>query len=54
MVQEYIQNEVDFMHILLSLVNVFENIFYIFCIPLYGFHIIHIGVTIMMLKCIRI
>jgi hypothetical protein len=54
MVQEYIHNVVDFMHILLCLVNVFENIFYIFSIPLYGFHIMHIGVTIMMFTCIRI
>jgi hypothetical protein len=34
--------------------NVFENIFYIFSIPLFGFHIMHIGVTIMMFICIRI
>jgi hypothetical protein len=45
---------VDFMHILLCLVNVFENIFYIFSIPLYGFYVMHIGVTIMMFICIRI
>jgi hypothetical protein len=51
MVQEYIHNVVDFMHIFLCLVNVFENIFYIFSIPLYGFHIMHIGVTIMMFSC---
>jgi hypothetical protein len=45
---------VDFMHILLFLVNVFEYIFQIFSIPLYGFHIVDIGVIIMMFTCIRI
>jgi hypothetical protein len=54
MEKEYLHNVVDFMHILLSLVNVCENIFQIFSIPLYGFHIMDIGVTIMMFTCIRI
>ena len=52
--QEYIYNVVDFMHILNYLVNVFENIVSIFSIPLYGFHVLDNGVTIMMFTYIRI
>jgi hypothetical protein len=53
-VQEYEHNVVDFMYILNYLVNVFEKIVSIFSVPLYGFHVMDIGVTIMMFTCIRI
>jgi hypothetical protein len=54
MLKEYLHNVLDFMHILLSLVNVCKNIFQIFSIPLYGLHVMDIGVTIMMFTWIRI